>query len=360
MPATPPIRVLLIAPALRITGGQAVQADWLLSEISGEPSVAMDFMAIAPVLPRPFRWLQSIRYVRTVVTFLAYLPLVLWRTPRYEILHVFSASYWSYAMWSMTPMLLGKLLGKKVVLHYHSGEAEDHLTRWRSAAPTIRLADAIISPSESLIGVFARFGIKAECIYNFIDPSQFRYRERRQIRPAFFHNRGFEPLYNVQCTLRAFAIIQRKYPDASLTLAHDGSLRRDLESLAGELGLRNVKFVGRVSQAEMVNLYDSADIYLMSPDLDCMPVSLLECFASGLPLVSTNPGGVPYIVRDGETGLLVNCNDHEGMAALAIRLLEEHGLAERLARAGREELKKYRRETVRAQWVALYRGLAGR
>ena len=317
-------------------------------------------MPIAPVFIGPFRALQSIRYVRTILTFLSYMPLVLWNVPRYEILHIFSASYWSYTLWSMPPLLLGKLLGKKVILNYRSGEAEDHLTRWRSAVPTIRFADVIVAPSGYLVDVFAYFGLKVQSIYNIIDPGKFRYRQRSKLRPVFLHNRGLEPLYNVQCTLRAFQIVQRKYPDAALTVAHDGSLRPSLEALARELGLHNTTFIGSVPQNKIPELYDSADLYLTSPDLDCMPGSLLECYASGIPLVATKAGGIPYIVRDNETGLLVDCNDHEAMAACALRLLEDEQLVTRITRQGREELDKYSGRSVRDQWVRLYRDLVGR
>ena len=358
--AKPAIRVLLIAPSLNILGGQAVQAQRLLSELRQDPSISIDFIPIVPVFPGPFRALQSIRYLRTILTFLYYLPGVFWNVPRYEIVHIFSASYWSYVLWSIPPLLLGRLLGKKVILNYRSGEADDHLTNWRSALPTIRLADAIISPSGYLVDVFARFGLKIRSIYNIIDPGQFRYRQRRKLRPVFLHNRILEPLYNVQCALRAFHIVQQKYPDATLTIAHDGISRPGLEAFARELGLRNTTFIGRVPHSKVAELYDSVDIYLTCPDLDCMPGSLLECYASGLPLIATRAGGIPYIVKDGETGLLVDLNDHEAMAACALRLLEDEELVERLTQQGRQELEKYNGKPVREQWVRLYRDLVTR
>lgn len=358
--AEPRIRVLLIAPSLNILGGHAVQAQRLLNEIGQDPSVAIDFMPIAPVFPGPLRALQSIRYVRTILTFLYYLPQVLWRVPQYEVVHIFSASYWSYTLWSMPPLLLGKLLGKKVILNYRSGEADDHLTNWRSAIPTVRLADAIVSPSGYLVDVFADFGLTIRSIFNVIDPGKFRYRERRKLRPVFLHNRILEPLYNVGCALRAFKLIQDKYPDASLTVAHDGISRPGLEALANELGLRNTRFIGRVPHSRIAELYDEADIYLTCPDLDCMPGSLLECYASGLPIIATNAGGIPYIVRHGETGLLIDRNDHEAMAAWAIRLLEDEELVARITQRGRQELEKYSGKSVRRQWVKLYRDLTGR
>lgn len=358
--ADPRMRVLLIAPSLHILGGQAVQAQRLLGEIGQDHSVDIDFLAIAPVFPAPLRFLQSIRYLRTVLTFLYYLPQVFWRVPQYEILHIFSASYWSYTLWSMPPLLLGKLLGKKIILNYRSGEADDHLANWRSAIPTIKLADVIVSPSGYLVDVFANFGLRVRSIFNIIDPGKFRFRERRKLRPVFLHNRILEPLYNVDCALRAFKIVQEKYPDASLTVAHDGISRPGLEALAKELGLRNTQFIGRVPHNRIADLYDSVDIYLTCPDLDCMPGSLLECYASGLPIIATNAGGIPYIVRHGETGLLIDRNDHEAMAAWAIRLLEDEDLVARVTTQGRRELEKYSGRAVRDQWVSLYRTLVGR
>jgi glycosyltransferase involved in cell wall biosynthesis len=102
-------------------------------------------------------------------------------------------------------------------------------------------------------------------------------------------------------------------------------------------------------------LYDSADIYLMSPNADNMSLSLLECFAAGLPIVASSAGGVPNIVEDRQTGLLFPPNDHRAMAACALRLLEEPGLAKRLARNARAQLEKYAWPQIRPQWLALYR-----
>lgn len=359
-PAQPPVRVLLIAPDFHILGGQSVQAKRLMAEFRQDPSVQVDFMTIAPQLPKPLRFLQQIRFVRTLVTILAYLPGVLWRVPRYEVIHAFSASYWGYLFWTVPPVALGKLLGRKTIINYRSGEADDHLTNWRSAIPTLRLADAIVAPSGYLVDVFARYGFAIRSIHNIIDPSKFIWRARRKLRPVFLHNRILEPLYNVQCALRAFQIVQRRYPEASLTVAHDGISRPGLEALAQELGLQNTRFVGRIPHDKVASLYDSADIYLTCPNLDCMPGSLLECYASGLPIIATKAGGIPWIVNDGETGLLIDLDDHEAMAAHAIRLLEDQDLAERLTRQGREELQKYSGPEVRRQWVQLYREMTGR
>jgi glycosyltransferase involved in cell wall biosynthesis len=85
-----------------------------------------------------------------------------------------------------------------------------------------------------------------------------------------------------------------------------------------------------------------------------MPGSLLECYASGLPVVATNVGGIPYIARNEETALLVDANDHEGMARAALRLIAEKGLAQRLAIAARQQCQRYSGAAIRSDWLALY------
>jgi glycosyltransferase involved in cell wall biosynthesis len=353
-----PIRVLLIAPSLDILGGQAVQATRLLSVLSDVPGIRMTFFPINPRPPKPFLRVRKIPYLRTLITFALYSTRLAWEARKHDILHIFSAGLSSYTLWTIPALLIGRLHGKKLILNYRDGQAEQHVTEWRTAKPTLALADRIVAPSGFLVDVFGKYGIRARSIFNIIDVDRFHYRKRRKLRPIFLTNRILEPLYNVDCILRAFAIIQARYPEASLTIAHDGCCRPALEKLAGELQLRNTRFIGRVPHDKVPELYDSADIYLTSPNIDCMPGSLLECFASGLPVVATKAGGIPYISKHGESALLVDINDHEALAASAMRLLEDEDLVERLTNGGLEEVKRYHWAPVRDQWAELYRDLA--
>lgn len=353
------VRLLIVAPSLGILGGQAVQAARLLARFQAEPSLDVSFLPINPRLPGLLGRLQGIKYVRTVLTSVAYVASLLMRVRRYDVIHVFSASYTSFVIAPTPAILIAKLYGKKIVLNYRSGEAADHLMRWRrTAIPTIRLVDEVAVPSGYLVDVFARFGLHARSIYNFVETERFRFRPRRPLRPVFLSNRNLEPLYNVACILRAFAIVQKRFPEATLTVAGDGSQRAELERLARELELRNTEFIGRVEQARMHELCERADIYLNSSNIDNMPGSIIEAYAAGLPVVTTNAGGIPYILTDGETGLMVECGDHEALAAAALRLLEDDELADRLASNALAACRKYSWAAVRDEWLKLYFELA--
>jgi L-malate glycosyltransferase len=356
-----PIRLLLVAPALRILGGQAVQANYLLEHLSREPGFQVSFVPHNPRLPGPLRLLQSIKYVRTLVTSFVYCINLLLQVPRHDIVHTFSASYLSFLLAPAPAILIARLFGKKVILNYRSGECEDHLRTWpRTSVPIMRLADELIVPSQYLIDVFWKFGLRATSVANIFDPDRFRYKERKPLQPIFLSNRNLYPLYNVACILRAFAKIQHTHPNARLIIAGDGSQRPSLEALARDLKLEHVEFRGRVAPHKMHELYDDAHIFLNSSNIDNMPGSILESFATGMPVVSTSAGGIRCIVTHEQTGLLVPRNDHEAMAAWAMRLLESPQLASNIARNAYEECANYKWDAVREKWLAAYTRLAGR
>ena len=358
---TRPIRVCLVAPSLSILGGQAVAAQRLLERLRMVPGLEVDFLPHDPRTNALLRQLQRVKYVRTVATSIAYVESLLRRLPAYDVVHVFSASYWSFLLAPTPAILIGKWLGKRVVVNYRSGEAEDHLTRWpKTSIPTLRRADAVATPSDYLVDVFARFGIRAESIANFVDPDAVRYRRRDVLKPVFLSNRNFQSLYNIPCVLRAFARIQEQRPEARLIVVGSGPEGERVHALARELSLRNVDFVGAVKPTEMGRYYDEADVYLNASDIDNMPNSIIESFACGLPVVTTRAGGIPYIVEHERNGLLVDCGDHEALANSALRLLDDPALAHRLIDEGLSDVQRhYTWEAVGEGWAALYRRLVG-
>ena len=259
-----------------------------------------------------------------------------------------------------TPAILfAKLYRKKVLLNYHSGEADDHLTRWPvTAIPIIRLADEIAVPSEYLVQVFAQAWSSGAGDLQHYRQETFRFRERRPLKPVFLSNRNLESHYGVDRVLRAFAIIQQSLPEASLTVAGDGSQRRALNGLTSDLNLRQVEFSGQIDQDKVLAQYDAADIYLNGSEIDNQPLSLLEAFACGLPVVTTNAGGIPDIVTHERTGLMVRCGDYKALAREAIRLLNDVPLADHITTQALAECQKYSWPAVRPQWQELYEELA--
>jgi glycosyltransferase involved in cell wall biosynthesis len=352
------LRVLIVAASLDILGGQSVQAERLVRHLQKEPSVEVSFLPINPRLPGKLRRLQSIKYVRTVTTSILYCLNLLREVRKYDVIHIFSASYLSFLIAPTPAILASRLYGKKIVLNYHSGEAEDHLRRWRrSTIPILNLADRIVVPSEYLVRVFAGFGIEASAIFNIVELDRFPFRERLLLQPKFLSNRNLEPHYGVDCVLRAFALIQQRVPEAALAVVGDGSQRLALEKLKDELNLKNTSFTGRIEHDEIYRHYANADVFLNGSRIDNQPLSILEAFACGLPVVTTDAGGIPFMVVDGETGFVVPVDESVALADRAIKLLSDSNTAATIARHARAECTKFTWEVVCDQWLHLYREL---
>jgi glycosyltransferase involved in cell wall biosynthesis len=158
----------------------------------------------------------------------------------------------------------------------------------------------------------------------------------------------------VACILRGFAVIQEVVDDARLIVAADGEERPKLERLAAELELKGTEFIGWVDADEIGELYSSADIFLNTSAFDNIPISIVEAFASGLPVVSTDVAGISELVTNGETGMLVPDDDHRQLAAAALAVLDDRALASKLAHNAQRECSRFTWPAVRERWLELY------
>lgn len=348
------VKVLLVATSMREIGGQSIQAKRLLDAFADDKQIEMDFLPNNPETP-----FKNIKYLRTIFTSLKFWWLLFKKVYKFDVVLVSSAAMTGYIISTLPPLLVSKIYGRKVVLNYHSGELEKHIENWkRTALPTMRKFDCVVVPSQFLVDVFAKYNLEAKTIYNFADSTNFKFREREIFHPVFLSNRNFEAHYNVGDVLRAFQIIQKRFPKASLFVAGFGTKEAKLKRLVGDLKLENVEFLGRISNEEMGKLYEKADIYLNSSVVDNMPLSFIEAFSCGLPIVSYSTGGIPYLVASGETGLLVKPKDFEMLAQKAIFLLENQEFAQKIVAKARAEVVKYSWENVRKLWLELFTKLA--
>ena len=109
----------------------------------------------------------------------------------------------------------------------------------------------------------------------------------------------------------------------------------------------------------MPALYRSAQLMLNPSTVDNMPNSVLESLASGVPVVTTNVGGIPFIVEHERTALLVPARDYQAMAAAVVRLLKQNELREQLVRGGLKYVEQYSWPVVRKLWINVYQQVVG-
>jgi L-malate glycosyltransferase len=351
-------RIAIVAPTLDIVGGQAVQANAIMAALRHE-GYQVAFVPINPTFPRGLRRVRAWPYWRTVVNQAMYLP-SLARLRAVDVVHVFSASYWSFLLAPVPAILVARALGKRVILNYRSGEAGDHLARWGLLVhPWLRLAHDVVVPSEHLRSVFARHGYRARVVRNVVDTSRFAFRPRLPLRPRLLSARNFEPHYRVANTIDAFALVRARHEDATLLLAGSGTDEMALRARASaHAAPGSVRFLGQVAPGAMPAVYADADIFVNSTVIDNQPNSVLEAMASGLPIVSTPTGEIGAMIRDGETGLLVPADDPAAMAKAVLDILEHPERAAAMARRAREAAAAYGWADVRDAWSAVYSGAA--
>lgn len=346
-------RLALVGPLPPPSGGMANQT-LQLSRLLAEEGVQVEIVQVNP--PYSPAWIGGIPVVRAMARLLPYL-FRLWRAAgRNKLFHVMANSGWSWHLFAAPAIWIAYLRGIPAVVNYRGGEAESFL---RGNAGIVRFsmkrASDLVVPSGFLQQIFGHFGMAARIVPNIIDLAKFHPGEARNGEFHIVVARNLEPLYDIASGLRALALLLRRHPGTRMSVAGSGPERANLEKLARELGIaKQVHFTGRLDSMEMADLYRNASLSLNTALADNMPNSVLEALASGLPVVSTDVGGVPFLVRDGETALLVKPGDAEAMAGAMARLIEDDALRAALISNGREFVKAFTWEQVRTQWFETY------
>jgi glycosyltransferase involved in cell wall biosynthesis len=352
-------RVCLVGPLPPPSGGMANQCEQLQRLLRAEGAQVRVVRTNAPYRPG---WIGRVPVLRAGFRLLPFL-FSLWRDiGAAHVVHVFANSGWAWHLFAAPALVVARLRGVPVIVNYRGGQAEEFFAAApRHVLQALGAADQRVTPSTFLLRVFARHGLTAEVIPNIIDLSRFKPRTLGDFgdAPCLVVARNLEPIYDIPTALRAFVVVREHYPRARLTVAGSGPERERLQALALQLGLGDaVRFTGRVEHADMPTLYADADCALNPSTVDNMPNSVLEAFASGVPVVSTDVGGVPDIVTHGVNGLLVPAGDAPGMAREALHVLGDLQLARRLASAGLAQVQAYGWPQVRQQWLAAYRRVA--
>lgn len=331
------LRIALVGPLPPPAGGMANQTAQL-AKLLREDGAQVQLLAVnGPVLPP---WLARIRYVRAALR----LPVHLWRLWRaantVDLFHVMANSGWSWHLQAAPALWIASLKGKPALLNYRGGEAAIFFARSpRLVAFSLRRASAIAVPSAYLAGVFEQYGHTAHIVPNVVDLQRFTpaapTASPAAEGPRILVARHLESLYDNASAVRAFALVRQRYPTARLVLAGGGPQRAALARLARSLGVLDaVRFAGPVDNAAMPALFQASDIVLNPSLADNMPISVLEALACGVPVVSTNVGGIPALLQDGVTALLVPPGDPAAMAHAIVALLRDPPRAQALVAAG--------------------------
>lgn len=352
-------RICLVGPLPPPSGGMANQCEQLLRLLRAEGAPVELVRTNEPYRPA---WAGRVPVLRALLRLLPYL-LRVWRASgRAQVVHLLANSGWAWHLFAAPVLWLARLRGTPVIVNYRGGLAESFLERApRHVHAALRAAALRVTPSGFLMRVFNRQGYDVEVIPNIIDLARFTPRPYKApgVAPHVVIARNLEPIYGLPTALQALALLRQQHAQATMTIAGSGPQEAELRALAASLGLAQaVRFPGRIDHAAMPALYAGADLALNPSTVDNMPNSVLEAFASGVPVVSTDAGGVPDVVDDGVHGLLVPVGDAEAMAAAMHRILSDASLAQGLVTAGLERAQAWGWPRVRQQWLSAYRRAA--
>ncbi|MCC7446404.1 MAG: glycosyltransferase family 4 protein [Anaerolineae bacterium] len=245
--------------------------------------------------------------------------------------------------------------GKPYVLTLHGGGLPAFARRWPARVRTLlRSASVVTTPSSYLLEQIAPYRTELKLLPNPLNLAAYDFRLRQQPTPCLIWLRAFHHLYNPQLAPQVVAYLATDFPDIRLIMVGpdkgDGSLG-ETQTLADRLGVAgHIRYVGGVPKQDVPHWLNQGDIFLNTTNVDNTPVSVLEAMACGLVIVTTNVGGIPYLVQHDQDARLVPANDAAAMANAVREALTTPDLAVRLSAHARAKTERMDWSVILPQW----------
>ena len=264
-------------------------------------------------------------------------------------------NFW-YAL--LTSELCNKL-NLDYILLLHGGDLPGRLKNTpKLSASLFKKAKLNIAPSLYLFEEFQQAGFKnIEYIPNSIFLKDYTFKPRKKLKPKLLWVRAFAEIYNPILAIKVLEELLKEYPDARLCMV--GPQKDESFGECFNYAEKNklpVKFTGKLTKPEWTALSKDYDIFLNTTNVDNTPVSLIEAMALGCPIISTNVGGIPYLIKDQKTGLLVPAKNKSAMVDAISTLLKNQNLAESLSQNAHNQAEKFDWEIVQNEWKEVLLG----
>jgi glycosyltransferase involved in cell wall biosynthesis len=268
-------------------------------------------------------------------------------------------------LWAEAVCRVLHLMKKPYLLALHGGNLPIFAQRWPERVKRL-LEDAsrVTAPSRYLQEAMHSYRSDICLVPNLIELEDYSFRSRSKPNPHLVWLRAFHTIYNPEMAIHVIALLQKSFPTVHLTMIgpdkDDGSFQKTQE-LVEELALQDhIAIVPGIPKSQVPEYLARADIFINTTNVDNTPVSVLEAMACGLCVVSTNVGGIPNLLDDGQDALLVSADDPEAMVKAVETILIEPGLAERLSRNAYRKAEQFDWPVILPQWEQLFEEITAR
>lgn len=260
--------------------------------------------------------------------------------------------------WAEAASWLLKLFKKPFILTLHGGNLPQFAHRWPGRVRhLLSSANAVTIPSRFLFDSMQIYRHDLLLIPNPINLKAYDFRSRNSPNPKLIWLRAFHEIYNPSMAPRVLAKVLPEFPSARLIMVGpdkgDGSLQAT-RRMASSLGvLSKIEFPGGIAKADVPLWLNRGDFFINTANIDNTPVSVIEAMACGLPVVTTDVGGIPYLLDHGRDAYLVPPNNPDAMAAAIKILIADTDLAHTLSKTAHKKVELFDWSVVLPKWEKL-------
>lgn len=258
-------------------------------------------------------------------------------------------------IWAEAVGMLLRKIQKKYVLTLHGGYLPEFSRRWPGRVrKLLQTAEIVTTPSRFLYEKMSLYRKDLRLLPNPIDLDRYRFHLREQARPKLIWLRSFHQIYNPQLAIEVTSRIRAVHERVELIMIGpdkgDGSLEATRTLIIKNELEDVVQIVGGISKSEVPRWLNQGDVFLNTTNIDNAPVSVIEAMACGLCVVSTNVGGIVYLLRDGQDSLLVPPGRPGEMEKAVLQILNNNKLARTLSENGRKKAINHGWTKVLPRW----------
>ena len=263
-------------------------------------------------------------------------------------------------LWAEVACWALRIANKPYLLTLHGGDLPKFAHRWPGRLTRLLGGAAVVTaPSAYLIKQMQPYRADLQLIPNAIDLSRYHFRQRLQPIPFLVWLRAFHYIYNPLMAVEVLASLRREFPDATLAMIGpdkgDGSLQAVIQRV-NKLGLDDaIEIPGPISKDKVPEWLDRGDIFINTTNVDNTPVTVLEAMACGMCVVSTNVGGIPYLLENEIDSILISKGDARGMTLSISSILKDQAFAQQLSDNAHQRVKQFGWEHILPKWEALFR-----